>query len=277
MLKRFILVTVIALSLMPVLTYGCTEPVNQGDQLVTLTLEIQQAVQSELYNLDLDMAATATALSNTGLSGTKARQILNELYGTYPFVIDCLTADDAGIIVTVAPNAYWRYEGWDISQQPVTVKFNELKRPMLSQMFPAVEGMDAVVVIWPVQSPQGSFIGSLSALFKPASLLAMTAEQRLKGTGIALNVMQLDGLTIYDSEYKDAGKNLLTDPEFQPYTELVALGQRIVAEESGYGNYTFIDRTTGKTVKKEAFWATVGLHGTEWRLVSEQISPYSQP
>ena len=92
----------------------------------------------------------------------------------------------------------------------------------------------------------------------------------LEGTGIALNVMQLDGLTIYDSEGADTGKNLLADPSFQPYKELVELGARIAAQESGSSSYTFINHETGEPVKKQAFWVSVGLHGTAWRLVSVQ-------
>jgi hypothetical protein len=268
--KRISLAIVLALSLILIPAYGCAAPPSQKEGLITLTLEIQEAVQSELYDLDLDMLAVATQLRNTGLSGTEARQLLNQLFGQYPFLIDTCTADADAKMVTVAPDAYRGCEGTDISQQAVMVKFNDTRRPLLSQMFSAVEGMDAVVVIWPVLSQVGSFSGSLSALFKPMSLFNMKIGRRLKGTGITLNVMQLDGLTIYDSEYIDTGKNLLTDPEFQPYTELIALGHRIAAEESGTGSYTFIDHATGKLVKKQAFWVSVGLHGTEWRLVSVQ-------
>jgi hypothetical protein len=266
--QRFSLIMALALSLMLILVYGCMGPASQEVQLKTATLQIQQAVQSELDNLDLDMSAAASQLSGTGLSGPEARQILNVLYSRHPFIIDTCTADIAGKMVTVAPDAYSSYEGSDISQQDVTVKFNETKKPMLSQMFTAVEGMDAVVIIGPVLSQNGDFMGSLSALFKPETLLAAASEPTLRGTGIALNVIQLDGLNIYDSQGNDTGKNLFTDPSFQPYTDLISLGHRMVAEESGSGSYTFIDHTTGKTVKKQAFWASVGLHDTAWRLVS---------
>jgi hypothetical protein len=139
---------------------------------------------------------------------------------------------------------------------------------MLSQMFTAVEGIDAVVIIWPILSQNGDSMGSLPALFQPEKLFATTAEPILEGTGIALNVMQLDGLTIYDSEGNETGKNLFTDPTFQTYTALVALGHRMVAEESGSGSYTYISQSTGKTVKKQVFWASVSLHGTTWRLAA---------
>lgn len=269
-IKRFSLIAVFALSVMLILTYGCAGSLNHEGQLKITTLQIQKAVQLELDNLDSDLSGAASELSRTGLSGPEARQILNGLYSKHTFIIDCLTADVAGKIVAVAPEAYSSYEGSDISTQDPTVKFKETKEPMLSQVFRAVEGMDAVVIMWPILSDKGDFIGSLSALFKPETLLAMVAEPMLKGTGIALNVMQLDGLNIYDSEGADTGKNLFTDPSFQPYKDLVALGARIVAQESGTGSYTFISQTTGKQVKKQVFWASAGLHGTEWRLVSVQ-------
>jgi hypothetical protein len=246
-------------------------PASQELQLKTTTLQIQQAVQSELDNLDLDMSAAASELSRTGLSGPEARQILNGLSSKYPFIIDCLTANVAGKMVTVAPDAYSSYEGSDISTQDVTVKFNETKQPMLSQMFTAVEGMDAVVIMRPVLSEKGDFMGSLSALFKPETLLSGVSEPILRGTDITLDVMQLDGLDIYDSQGNDTGLNLFTDPVFQQYTDLIALGHQMVAEESGTGSYTINSYKTGQMVKKQVSWETVKLHGTAWRLMAAYV------
>jgi len=268
--KRFSLVAIFALSMMIILTYGCASSFNHEGQLKTTALQVQEAVQLELDNLDSDLSGAASELSRTGLSGPEARQILNGLCSKHPFVIDSCTTDVAGKMVTVAPEAYSSYEGSDISTQDPVVKMRETKEPVLSQIFPVVENIDAVVLMWPIFSEKGDFIGSLSALFKPEALLATEVEPVLKGTDIEVNVMQLDGLTIYDSEGADTGKNLLTDPSFQAYKELVELGARIAAEESGSGSYTFINHATGKPVKKQAFWVSVGLHDTAWRLVSVQ-------
>jgi hypothetical protein len=268
--KRFSLISVFALSLMLTLIYGCASPVNHEGQLKTTTLQAQKAVQSELDNLDSDLSAAASELSRTGLSGPEARQILNGLLSKHPFIIDSCTTDAAGKMVTVAPEAYSSYEGTDISTQDPVVKLRETKEPVLSHVFTAVEGIDAAVLMWPIFSEQGDFMGSLSALFQPETLLATAVEPVLKGTDIEVDVMQLDGLNIYDSEGTDTGKNLLTDPSFQPYKELVELGSRIAAQESGSSSYTFINHESGEPVKKQAFWASVGLHGTAWRLASVQ-------
>jgi hypothetical protein len=91
----------------------------------------------------------------------------------------------------------------------------------------------------------------------------------LEGDDIEVNLLQLDGLTIFGST-GETGKNILTDPEFKPYGELVALGTRMVDQESGMGSYTITSHATGKTVKKQAFWVSIKLHGTAWRLLSIQ-------
>jgi hypothetical protein len=269
--RRISLIIALALSLILIATYGCAAPSAQELQLKTTTQQIQQAVQTELNKLDLDLSNAAAELSHSGLSGPEARNILNGLATEYPSVIDVCTTDPAGEMVTVAPDAYSRYEGTDISQKTVTIKFNETKKPMLSQMFPAVEGMNAVVIIWPIVSQNGEFMGSVHALFKPETLLSGASEPIIRGTDISIDVMQLDGLDLYNSSGIDTGLNLFTDPVFQQYTDLIALGHQMVAEESGTGSFTIVSHDTGKMVKKQAFWETVKLHDTAWRVVSELV------
>jgi hypothetical protein len=264
--KRTALLMALALSLMLVLANGCSASFSQREQLKTTTLLIQRDAQAKLDNLDHDMSVAASQLSGTGLSGAVAKQVLSGLVGKHPFVIDYATADTAGNMVTLIPEVYNRFQGSYIGTENV-------RQPVLSPMLRAVEGMDAVALIWPIFSERGDFMGTLSALFKPEALFSTIVEPGITETDISLNVIQLDGLTIYDSQYLDTGKNLLTDPEFQPYEDLVALGNKMVSHESGSGSYTFIDRTTGQSVKKLACWASVGLHGTEWRVIcAEQAS-----
>jgi hypothetical protein len=271
MIKRYLLTAIFTLSLIfGYFSVGCSSSTNQEDQLKTTTQQIQTAVQTELNKLDSDLSVVASKLSTIGLSGSEVRQNLNDLCSKYSFIIDSCTADANGKMVVVAPDSYSRYEGTDISLTDASIKFNETKAPMLSQVFLAVEGIDAVAIIWPILNKNNDFIGSISVLFTPETFFTLVTTPILKGTAIELNVMQIDGLNIYDSKGTDTGKNLLTDPTYQPYKELVELGSRIVAQESGSGDYTFINHATGKTVKKQAFWVSVMLHDTAWRLTSVQ-------
>ena len=273
--KRFALAIILAVLLIPTLACSYARPTGLGPTNET----INHMVATELAKLDLELMFAAAELSDTGLSGAEARNILNELAADNLPVIDVCTADPTGKMITVAPDAYRNYEGTDTSAHAVTIKFNETRQPMLSQMFTAVEGMDAVVLIWPVLSEKGDFMGSVRALFKPETLFTGPFEDQFvwyyedwKDTPYSIDVMQLDGLNLYDSTGNDTGKNLFTDPELQQYTELIALGDQIVAEEHGRGSYTITDRETGQMAKKQAYWSTVKLHDTAWRIVSaEQV------
>lgn len=276
--KRFSTFTALALSLVLILAYGCTGPTSQEVQLTgqevqlkTATLQIQKAVQSELINLDYDLSAAAARLSRTGLSGPEASQILNGLYSKYPFTIDFATADTDGKIIAIVPEGYSGFEGGYISTfDGANISTEKVTKPVLKPVVVMFEFAYTDAIIWPIVSEKGDAIGSISALFEPHKLLASTVLPVVTGTDIAVNVMQLDGRNIYDSQGNDTLKNLFTDPSFKPYTDLIALGHKIVARESGSGSYTYIDHTTGNTVKKQAYWASVGLHGTDWRVVSVQ-------
>jgi len=240
-------------------------------QLKGLKEKIKQAVQIELNNTDLDLSNAAAGLARTGLSGDEARNIVNELVIKHTFIIDSCTTDIAGKMVTVAPDTYRQFEGMDISTQDVMIKFMETKQPMLSQVFPAVEGVDGVIIIWPVISQDGEFMGSVSAFFKPATLFSALCMPEIKGTGIAVDVFQLDGLDIYDSTGYDTGKNIFTDPVAQQFTDLIAMGHQMMTDESGTGSYSTIDPDTGKPIKKLANWDTVKLHDTAWRVMSSLV------
>ena len=60
---------------------------------------------------------------------------------------------------------------------------------------------------------------------------------------------------------------LFDDPLYKSFPELLSLGKIIAQKKSGSGNYEFLGRDLKRPVKKDAYWATVGVLGTEWRLV----------
>jgi hypothetical protein len=263
LLKGFYLFMLIALSFIFILVYGCAAPAGNDTQLKDTTQKIQPAIQSELNNLDADVSAAALKLKSTGLSGDGARQILSGLCTKYSYLVDCSTVDTTGKVITMAPDAYRSYEGSNIETQ-------DIKSPVFSSYLKAVEGMMAVSLMYPVLDEKGQQVGIIDALFKPDTFFAGIAGPALKGTNIELNVIQPDGLVIYDSQGDETGKNFITDPALQSYKDLVALNIKITAEESGTGNYTYINHNTGAQVKKQAFWSSVKLHGTSWRLVDVQ-------
>ena len=259
--KGLYLFLVIALSVMLAPVFGCAAPAGDEVQTKAAVEKIRVAVQAELDKLDADLADAAIKLTGTGLSGDGARQILNGLCTKYPYLVDCSTVDITGKVVTMAPDANRRYEGSNINTQGV-------KSPVLSPYLMTVEGVAAVSLMRPVLDGEGKQIGIIDALFTPEALLTGIVAPVLEASGLAMNVLQTDGMTIFDLPKSDTGKNLLTDAEYKPYTDLVALGSRFAAEESGSGTYTFPSHETAAPSKKLAVWESIKLHGTAWRMIA---------
>ena len=245
-------------------------PLSEAEvPLVLLTL--QSAIQTVLDRIDTDLAAAAEDLAHTGLESAETRAILNELCDNHPYVIDCCTVDPNGMMVAVEPEAYREYEGLDISDQEQVLRLQETQEPVLSLAFRAAEGFDAAALQWPIFAPDGELSGSASILIRPGSLLATLIAPEVQGFPIDVWVMQTDGLILYDPDVEEIGRNLFTDPLYQPFPELLALGAEIAANESGSGSYTFLGRGMSAPVEKSASWVTVGLYGTDWRVVVTQV------
>ncbi len=254
------------------MTLGCAGPVKNEKQLQSATSNMQKIIQSKLANLDNDVSAAAGKIASSGLQGDQARGILNDLLKKHPYLLDCSTADPQGKIITMEPDAYRSYEGTDTATTDASKQFfaglNEDRKPVLSNIFSAVEGVDAIVLIWPVVTEKGDVLGSVSALFKPEALLGGTIGPASATYKIKVNVAQTDGMVIYCSDGTETGKNLLTDPKYKAFPELLTMGEKLVVEKTGSAEYTYTSDATGQDVKKTVFWTTVGLHGTEWRLAS---------
>ena len=237
--------------------------------LVLVTL--QSAIQTVLDRIDTDLAAAAENLAHTGLESAETRAILNELCDNHQYVIDCCTVDQHGTMIAMEPETYQESEGINIGDQEHVIRLRETQEPVLSLAFRAVEGFDAAALQWPIFAPDGELSGSVSMLIRPQSLLATLIAPEVQGFPIDVWVMQTDGLILYDPDEEEIGRNLFTDPLYQPFPELLSLGAKITANASGTGSYTFLGRGMSTPVEKSASWVTVGLHGTDWRVVVTQV------
>ncbi|MGE5543364.1 MAG: acyl-CoA thioester hydrolase/BAAT C-terminal domain-containing protein, partial [Bacillota bacterium] len=210
------------------------------------------------------LAAAAEELARTGLTGDETRRVLNRLAARYPYVVDACTVDRNGKIVAVEPAAYYEYVGSDISQQEQVRRLWETGRPVISNIFTTVEGLTALALERPVFNRQKEMIGLVSLLIEPERFFSTFAVPELQGQQPEMMVMQRDGYILYDSDKSQIGRNVFTDPFYQDYSGLPGLTQRTVANKSGVGTYA---PPHDKQVVKKSIWTTVGLHGTEWRLV----------
>ena len=256
---------------------------SETDMLFKL-LQFQADVQGNLNDLDLDVANASQNLSITGLDGASAREVLNKLLETNSNLVEASTFSKDGKIIVTECKGCERNEGADISGQEHVALILKTKNPTFSKQFLLVEGFNGTALEYPVFSPQGEFLGGISAVIEPDKLLNARVAPRLQydmhNRSFIANytfwVMDLGGLLLYDEDASQIGKNLLEDPLYKSFPDLLELVEhRIVAERSGHGNYSYFEVIGGNKglVTKECYWTTTGLHGREWRLVITKVVP----
>ncbi len=204
--------------------------------------------------------------AQSGIDTAVMRAKLLELYNTCTFAEEFVFTTPQGILQIIEPPAYYQYQGTDISNQPHVIAAFQTKQPVLSNAFGVVEGYQAVVDIHPIiQNTQA--IGAISAVFEPARLLGRIIEPIVKNQAFEMWVMEKTGVVLYDQDTAEIGLNVITDPLYAAYPELIAACQKMAAESSGETSYSFYQTGTSTVVKKKTFWTTFSMHGNQWKII----------
>lgn len=231
----------------------------------------RQKVAGELNRLDEGLREAAVALGKTGLIGQNARPVLASLCRKFDYAVDCAAVNLQGRMAVVEPEVFRRFEGKDISGQEQVRRVLKTGSPVLSSVFVSVEGFPAVDAEYPVVSPDGKRIGSVSVLFQPEKFLGGIFVPLARQTSVEIWAMEKGGLILYDADASQIGLNLFTSGRYQPYAGLLAQGKRIAAQPQGKGVYEFTAGRSANVVRKSALWKTVSLYGTSWRLVAVTV------
>ena len=233
--------------------------------------DARQNVAAELDRMDASLKQTARILGTTGLTGDAARASLNQLCANFDYAVDCAAVDMNGKMVTIEPAPFQAFEGKDISGQAQVRRIIKTGKPVLSSVFRAVEGFPAVDAEYPVVTPAGKRIGSVSILIHPEKLIGNVLVPLIAGTPLDVWVMEKSGRILYDRDEMQIGLNLFAATLYKPYKGLLRLGRRIAANPEGSGVYKFRSDTSPEILQKKAFWKSVSLYGTEWRLVAIHV------
>lgn len=243
-------------------------PANNESTETLLLRQISAALQTELNQLDKSVAAAAADIAKTDdLGGKAARERLAALRHENARIAVGSTISDRGILVAIEPSKFAASEKSDISTQSHVIKIRQTLKPIMSDLFPAVEGFPAVAVHHPMIIDGGNFRGAVSVLFKPADLISEVVEPMLKDPSLLCWLVQPDGTIVYDRDTSQIGLNLFTSALYAPYQSLRKLGREIVEKPAGHGTYQFLRTGTTVPIEKHCQWTTVGIHGKEWRVV----------
>lgn len=218
--------------------------------------------QQQLDRVDANVSAAAAALGTTGLSGPGAEDVLLNLSRSGNYSTDAVTFDTNGEILAAMPGDYQFAIGANIHGSP-NVQATLNGTPGLSSRINLVEGYRGVGLSHPVRNTSG-VAGGVSLALRPERLLAVSALEALGNTSHALSAVQTDGTIIFDVNPRLIGQSILNTTQYGEAKDLATIAQEIASTPSGFGRY----EANGAT--RAIAWETVGLHGTEWRLVVNQ-------
>lgn len=254
------------------LSAGCTttpdEPAAAPEdaEMTALLERAGTEISTGLSQLQESNRESAQKLSETGIEGDAAANVLQEkLAGASPYVISSLVIDTEGIVTSAEPVHYETIVGTDLGYQPEVQYANGVKKPVLSGIFMLDEGFPGISLSYPVFSGDNTYLGYTDLTFRPEIFLRQYFRPLTEETRYEFMVLQTDGMILYETNEEEVGKNALTDPIYQA-TEIPKLGELIVAEQSGRGEYTFWDMDWKGEVPRELYWSTVTFDGTEWRV-----------
>lgn len=239
------------------------------DERIAFPEEIDVAIDGlhqSFHPLDNELEGLATQFA-VNLDDTAAmRPALLNAFGKFPWLIDIAYIDTLGVLRIVEPASQKGGEGVDVSQQEHIVRCFQNRAPAMSQSFVSVEGPIAADVIHPILSG-GKLLGGVSALFLPELVAAQVIEPILAGQSFEIWIMEPGGRVLYDQDTAEIGLNVLTDPLYAAFPELLAAADRIDKEEFGETTYSFFQAGTNEKVTKKTYWKTFRHLGAEWRIV----------
>lgn len=224
------------------------------------------AVTASLDSLNNSISTEVTLFEQSGVDTTIMRTRLLALFNGSSFATEMVFTTPQGILQLAEPSAFYSYQGTDISMQPHVIKAFQTKQPVLSDAFMVVEGYQAVVDIHPiVQNSQ--ILGAISALYMPEYLLGRIIEPIVHDEEFEMWVMEKSGRVLFDQDSAEIGLNVLTDPAYANFPELLAACELIAAESSGETTYSYFQTGTSTTVKKKTYWKTIVVHDNEWKVI----------
>lgn len=268
-IRILILAAVIAV-LVFLLGGGFIFPASQEEKLVPSELALVTGdIQERLNEIAGEVETASSGLSGR-VGGEEAQKVIDSAVNATPDAVYFYTFAPDGSVVKISPASY---DDGDIS--PNADPLSELISPGSIMNGPAMSqvilygGNPVFGIMYPVYDEKGDCTGGVGAIINSFRLLDEIVTPEEEASNSTFTVMQTDGLILYDMDEEQVNRNLFTDDIFSAFPNLRNLGVKFAANGEGYGSYMYYPTggNGGRPVKKLAYWDSVGLYGTEWRVI----------
>ena len=231
---------------------------------------LQGDINTRLLTLDKTAAKTAAELSDMGLDASCACNYvpLTTLLYADPSGYTVITVDRDGTVLTGLPASKTEtLIRKNIGNQTVIQELFTTRQALMSDLFLLEQGGYASVIEYPIFTDEEGLVGLVSLAFSPDAIIGHYAVPAVEGTPYTIMAAQTDGRVLYDADPVEIGKETFNESLYNDFPERLEFAHHYAGNWSGYDTYTFYDTGFDKVVQKEAYWTTIGMHGTEWRLI----------
>ncbi len=231
-------------------------------QMTAVLSQVQAHVDAEIERIGNSLIYASQQLTNTGITGDRARQIISALAANSSFIIEAATQNLDRQMLIVEPEAFHTSEGKIIGPQK-WLNPNPVGdiTPAMTPVIMLIVNQSGCSIVAPVFDSNKELIGTVSSIFSPQRLINASIEVAAKDSGYSFTATQLDGLVVYSGSADFQDKNLFTDPLSASYTGIKESAQVTATVSSGYHAYMVGSQ------QREAYWTTISAYGQEWRLV----------
>ena len=263
-----------------VLTAGCLQtepspPSGNDDaaahaEMLEILGTLQGEINTRLFALDKTVAETAVELSDVGLDATCACNyvpLTTLLYADSSGKTVITVGKDGTVLSGLPATKTSTIIGKNLRNQPVIHELFTTRQALMSDITLLEQGGYASVIEYPVFTGDDCLAGLVSIAFAPDEIISKYAVPAVKGTPYTIMAAQTDGRVLYDADPEEIGKETFNESLYAAFPEILTFAHQYAGNWSGYDTYAFYDTGFGEIVQKEAFWTTIGMHGTEWRLI----------
>jgi hypothetical protein len=256
----------IIILMLVVLSFSCKKDNDDNPNLPQELTTVRDGLMTSMDSLNMMLVDAVDQFAASGIDTAQMRAKLLELFDSSSFSKEFSFINPQGILQIIEPEAYHSYQGDDISTQSHVVSAFQTLQPVLSDVFPVLEGYLACVDIHPIVNGT-QLLGAIDAVFTPSELLGRIIMPIVKDQDFEIWVMEKTGVVLFDQDAAEIGLNVLTNPLYADYPELIAACNKMIAEESGETTYSFFQTGTSTIVSKKTYWNTFAMHGNEWKIV----------
>jgi hypothetical protein len=222
-------------------------------------------IQVSINSLNGALSSAAVSLAGVANDPDAIRAKLKEVRSASLLTNEVAFITPEGNRQVIEPRTLRAYEGTSLNEDSHVKVAMQTKQPGFSGLFKAPEGIQVVGDVYPVVSGS-TVVGAIESAFTPYDLIH-GIRITLVSSPQEIWVMDQDGTVIYQQDSGTVGKNVFKDDSFAKFNNFQTACKTIVAAESGEVNYSYYATGTTNPVDKTAFWKTLKIHDTSWKII----------